>query len=101
MPMSIAHRQFLWLACVVSLLLATLGVLASARHLAGLSAFTVAFTLGPLLLTYGWIRFCTVIWRPLYQQEVSPGWCLVLLFAFFAVIFLLNAGYYLFRHIME
>jgi len=76
-------------------------MLASARHLSGLSGFTVAFAFGPILLAYAWIRFCIMIWKPLYRQEVSPGWSLGLLFAFFAVIFLLPAGYYLLQHATE
>jgi hypothetical protein len=95
--MTVVQRQFLWLAYALLLLLATLGVMTSAWHVVGLSGFTVVCALIPWVLAYGWIRLCMVIWKPLYRQDVSPGWCLALLFGFFAVIFLSRVGYFFLR----
>jgi hypothetical protein len=95
--MTATRRQVAWFAYLVLLFLVTLGVLTSVRDLAMVSALTVTVALSPLVLIYAWVRFCVTIWRPLYRQEVSPGWCLVLLFAFFAVIFLIQMGCFVFH----
>jgi hypothetical protein len=79
--------------------MATLGILTSVRHIAAVSGLTVDVVLSPLVLIYLWARFCIWIWKPLYRQEVSPGWCLALLFAFFSVVFLIQISFFLFRYL--
>ena len=93
--MTTAHRQIVWFVYLFFLLIATLGVLTGVRHVAAVSGLTVGTVLSPLVLVYAWVRFCVWLWKPLYRQEVSPGWCLALLFAFFAVVFLVQIGYFL------
>ena len=97
--MTVVQRQIVWFAYLLPLFLVTLGVLTSVRYLAAVSALTLTTALSPLVLIYAWVRFCVAIWRPLYRQEVSPGWSLALLFAFFAVVFLIQTGYFLFHYL--
>src|SRR5579859_1775479 len=97
--MTNVQRQVVWLGYLLFLLLATLGVLTSVRHVAGVSGLTAGLALSPLVLIYAWVRFCVWLWKPLSRQEVSPGWCLALLFAFFAVVFLVQIGYFLFQYL--
>jgi len=97
--MTTAHRQIVWFVYLLFLLIATLGVLTSFRHVAAVSGLTVGALLSPLVLVYAWVRFCVWLWKPLYRQEVSPGWCLALLFAFFAVVFLVQIGYFLVQYL--
>ena len=53
----------------------------------------VLFVVVPALLGYGWVRFVVLIWKPVYKQEVSPGWSVTLLFAAFGIFFMLMALY--------
>ena len=99
MSLTSTQKQVLWLAYVLFLLMATLGLLTSVRHIAAVSGLTVDVVLSPLILIYLWARFCIWIWKPLYRQEVSPGWSLALLFAFFSVVFLIQISYFLFRYL--
>ena len=97
--MTSVQRQSVWFAYVLLLLIATLGVLISVRHVAAASALSVGIVLSPLILIYAWARFCVWIWKPLYRQEVSPGWCLALLFALFSVVFLIQISYFLAQYL--
>jgi hypothetical protein len=92
-------RQILWLGCLLFLLLGTFcfPFHAVADWLRESSA-PVVFA-GSLLLAYAWIRFCIVLWKPLYHQEVSPGWVMVLPAALFAVIFLLMRMFYILEYV--
>src|SRR6266481_341497 len=85
--MSVVQRQFVWLMCLIVLLVATWISLPGSSFLWrwGRAGVAGGFAFS-LLLAYAWVRFCIVMWRPLYRHEVSPGWCVALLTAFFAVV---------------
>lgn len=97
--MTSVQRQIVWFVYVLFLLMATLGVLTSVRDVAAVSSLTVDIVLFPLVLIYLWVRFCIWIWKPLYREEVSPGWSLALLFAFFAVVFLIQISYFIVQYL--
>jgi len=82
--MSLIQRQLLWLAWGLFLVVATSGVVMGV----GRRVWPLVYVFEVAVLIYAWVRLCAVIWKPLYHGEVSPGWCLALLFAFFGVALL-------------
>jgi hypothetical protein len=86
--MTVVQRQLWWLGWFLVLLVATVGTLFRLPYHASLLHVVV-----PLLLTYGWVRFVFTIWKPLYREEVTPGWSVTLFFAGFAIYFMLGMVY--------
>jgi hypothetical protein len=86
--MTVVQRQIWWLGTFALLLSTTVATLFLLPYRA--SSLHVIL---PLLLTYGWVRFMVVIWKPLYREQVSPGCCVVMLFAAFGIFFMLGIVY--------
>ena len=86
--MTVLQRQIWWFGSFAVLLFTTLVTIFRLPYRASL-----VHILLPLIITYGWVRFVIVIWKPLYREEVSPGWCVALLFAAFGVFFMLVIVY--------
>jgi hypothetical protein len=86
--MTIVQRQVWWLGSLALLLITT-----------GVMVFWLPFRASvlhvvlPLVVVYGWVRFVTIIWKPLYREQVSPGWCVALLFAAFGIFHMLMIVY--------
>jgi hypothetical protein len=88
LAMTAVQRQIWWLGSFVLLLVATGGVFFWLPYRVSLLHVIV-----PVLLAYGWVRFVIVIWKPLYREQVSPGWSVALLFAAFGVFYMLMMVY--------
>ena len=86
--MTLMQRQLWWLGLFAALLGATAAMVFWVPYRTSLFYAVV-----PLVLTYGWVRFVITIWKPLYRQDVSPGWSVTLFFAGFGVFFLFGIVY--------
>ncbi len=97
---SAVKRQVLWLCYLVVLLAITYfgGFVFPGRSISEQFRMPLAFVIS-LLLAYAWVRFCVLIWRPLYHGEVSPGWCLALLAAGFSIFFQLQRALFIWQHV--
>jgi hypothetical protein len=86
--MTMVQRQIWWFGLFLVLLVGSGGLFFWLPH-----RVSVLHIVAPALLAYGWLRFILIIWKPLYKQEVSPGWCVTLLFAAFGIFFMLMSLY--------
>jgi lysylphosphatidylglycerol synthetase-like protein (DUF2156 family) len=86
--MTVVQRQIWWLGLFLLLLGTTVATLFWLPYRASLLHVVL-----PLLVVYGWVRFVFVIWKPLYREQVSPGWSVVLFFAGFGIFFMLGIVY--------
>ena len=99
--MSVLQRQFVWFTCLVVLLVATWFSIPGSSFVWRGNVGVAGALVFSLLLAYAWVKFCIVMWRPLYRHEVSPGWCVVLLTAFFAVVFQIIKMWSIFAVILQ